>query len=460
MDGQSRLRERPQSLAQHVNETLRLAGPLVVALVAQMAMGVTDTILLGGIGGEALAAGGLGHSLFITTQVVLQGVLAAVSVLVAQARGAGDDDAVPALYWTGMLLTGLLAIPAFTLFSMAEPLLLLAGEPPGLAHDVDTYVSVLRWGAPAALLEMGMLRAFMPAIGAGASILWTTLIATFVNGFLCYGLIHGVWGLPEMGLRGGAAATVIVWTVLAIALLALVHLKPGRRRFVAWACPRAAMLGGMLRLGLPIAATFAVETGLFLAVALLIGLLGPAPLAAQQVALNVVSVAFMVPLGIAQAANVRVGNRVGAGDALGARRAGLVAIGLGAGFELLAAMINVLAPDAVAALFIDPIDAEAFGIAVGLLGVAAVFQIADGVQSVAGGALRGLGDTSTPFLLAALGYWGIGFPAAWWLTMRTGAGAAGAWWGLAAGLIIVAVLLTMRFLRHSGQPIALQSRAR
>ena len=449
LDGFDRSTARPQSIVQHLLDTIRLAGPLAVALLAQMAMGVTDTVLLGGLGGEALAAGGLGASLFITTQVVLQGVLAAVSVLVAQSRGAGRDDAVPALYWTGMALTALLAVPAFALFSAARPLMLLVGEPAGLAEDVDRYVSVLRWGAPAALLEMGMLRAFMPAVGGGATILWVTVAAAFVNGGLCYGLIHGAWGLPAMGLRGAAMATVIVLNGIAAALLALLHLHPTRRRFVVGARPRLALLGAMLRLGVPVAATFAVETGLFLAVALLIGLLGPAALAAQQMALNVISVAFMVPLGLAQAANIRVGERIGAGDGPDARRAGVVAIALGAGFEGGAALLNLLAPETIVGLYLGPGDPEAFRIAVGLLGVAAVFQVADGIQSVASGALRGLGDTRAPFALAAFGYWAIGFPAAWWLTMRAGAGAAGAWWGLAASLMLVATLLTWRFLRRS-----------
>ena len=453
MDGFSRT---PLSYRRHTAETLRLATPLAVALLAQMAMGVTDTVLLGGLSGAALAAGGLGASFFITTQVVLQGVLSSVAVLVAQARGAGQDGRVPGLYWTGMALMALLALPAFALFSLAEPLLLLAGEPPALAADVGRYVAVLRWCAPLALLEMGLLRAFLPAIGSGAIILWTTLAAAFTNGWLCYGLIHGAWGLPALGLRGAALATVLVQSGLAVALLLLLHLHPARRRFVTWSRPRLGPFRAMLRLGLPIAATFGVETGLFLAVALLIGRLGQAPLAAQQVALNMVGVAFMVPLGLSQAANIRVGHAVGAGDGPAARRAGLAAIGLGAAFEGAAALFNVLFARTIVGWHLSPADTEPFAIAVGLLGLAALFQVADGVQCVAAGALRGLGDTRVPFALAAAGYWGIGLPAAWWLTTHTGAGAAGAWWGLAIGLTLAAVLLTARFLSRSQRvPVAI-----
>ena len=215
---------------------------------------------------------------------------------------------------------------------------------------------------------------------------------------------------------------------------------------------RADVMGAMLRLGLPVSATFAVETGLFFAIGLLIGLEGPIPLAAQQVALSIVSVSFMIPLAIAQAANVRVGHRIGAGDAPNARRAGLVAIGLGGAFEGASALLLLVVPATIIDLYLDPAlpgNGATFAIALGLLKVAIVFQVADGVQSVASGALRGLGDTRVPFLLATVGYWGVGFPAAWLLTMWAGWGAAGAWWGLAASLIVVAVLLTRRFLQRS-----------
>ena len=414
-----------------------------------MMMGVTDTVLLGGLGDNPLAVGGLGTSLLLTLMLVLQGLVMPVSVLVAQARGAGRDTALPVLYWTGMLLSVLLMVPAFALFSVAEPLLLAVGEPPALAHDVGRFMSVLRWCTPGEMIAFGVMRSFLPALGGGPTILWVTLVAAIANGWLCYGLIHGAWGLPALGTDGAAMASVIIFSAMGVALLALVHGRARMRRFVAWARPDGAVLRVMLRLGLPIAATLAVEAGLFLAVALMIGLLGPAALAAQQVALNALSIAFMIPLGIAQAVNVRVGHHIGAGDGPGARRAGLVAIGLGATFEVGSALILLLAPRTVAGLYLDPANVEAFDIAVGLLGVATAFQVADGVQVVAVGALRGLGDTRVPFALAALGYWGIGFPAAWWLTMRAGAGPAGAWWGLALGLSVVAVLLMARFLRRS-----------
>ena len=441
-----------QSRRRHAAETLCLAGPLAVAQLAGMAMGVTDTVLLGTLGGDALAAGGLGSMLFITVTIMLQGMLTVVSIVVSQERGAGRDDRVPAAYWAGLGLALLLTAPAFVLFSLAEPLLLLAGQPPGLARDAGAFMGVLRWAAPGAMVAIGLMRSFMPSIGQGAALLWAAVAAIPMNGALCWGLIHGAWGLPALGMRGSAMATVVVETGMAAALLAWLHGRPGLRRFVAWQRPGGALLRRMLGLGLPVTGTFAVETGLFLAIGLLVGRLGAAPLAAHQIALSIVSVSFMVPLALSQAANVRVGNRVGAGDLAGARRAGLVAIGLAGAAEALAAVLLLSAPGGLAALYMDPAvpgNRDAFATATGLLAIAAAFQVGDGVQSAAAGALRGLGDTRVPFLLAAVGYWGVGFPAAWWLTARAGAGAAGAWWGLAGGLVLVAVLLTGRFLRRS-----------
>ena len=438
---------RPQPVARHAWETLVLAAPLAVAQMAQMAMGVTDTVLLGSLGAEALAAGGLGAMVFFTVNILLQGVLTAVSVMVAQSRGAGRDGAVPGLYWTGFALTGLLILPAFALFSFAEPLLLLLGQPERLARDTASYLRTLRWATPGALVCIGLMRAFLPAVDKGGLILWVSLGAAVANGGLCYGLIHGAWGLPALGLQGAAVATTLVLTGMAAVLLALVHAMPALRRFVAWRRPDGATLATMFRLGLPVCLTFAVETGLFLAVSLLMGLLSPAALAAQQVAMSLVSISFMIPLAIAQAANVRVGHHTGAGDRAGARRAGFVAIGLGAGVEAVAAVTFLLVPGVLVGWYVadTPANRDTIAIALSLLAIAPAFIVADGVQAVAAGALRGLGDTRVPFVLAAIGYWGAGFPLAWGLALPMGWGAAGAWWGLAIALLLVAVLLTARF---------------
>ena len=435
--------DRPRDIA----ETLRIATPLAAAQLTQMAMGVTDTVLLGGLGGDALAAGGLAANVYFSVVLMLQGVLTGASILIAQEHGAGRDA--PRVYWAGLGMAALLMGPAFVLFSYGEPLLLFVGEPPRLAAETGAYLHVLRWAVPGSMLGMGLMRAVLPAIGQGADLLWVALGSAALNFVLCWGLIYGRWGLPELGFLGPAVATTLVGLVSSGTLLALLHGRARLRRYVLWQVPRWAEFAAIARLGVPVAGIYLVENGLFLAVGLLLGVLGAEALAAQQVAMSVISVSFMVPLAIAQAANVRVGNRVGAGDRAGARRAGFVAIGLGAAAEVVCALAILATPATVAGWYLDPAELGANRLAISLLGVAAAFQVLDGVQSVANGALRGLGDTRVPFLMAALGYWAIGFPLAWALALPLGFGAEGAWWGLAAGLLVVAGLLTWRFARRT-----------
>ncbi|MDP9097090.1 MAG: MATE family efflux transporter [Pseudomonadota bacterium] len=439
-------RTAPARFGWHVRETVRIGLPLAAAQLAQIAMGVTDTALLGTLGPEAVAAGGLAASIEMSTLVVLQGVLVALSALVAQASGAGRSHDIPRLYWTGLLLAIMLMVPAFVLFANTEALLLAFGEPPALAHATGQFLAYLEWCIPGAIIGTGVQRAFLPAVDNGWIIFPITLAGAVLNLVLCYGLIHGIAGLPALGFLGPAVATSIVLTATAVALTVFTHIGPPAHK-VRWARPNWAPARAILRLGVPIAATYAVELTLFLAAAILIGLLGPDALAAQQVALMSISVAFMIPLGISQAANVRVGHAVGARDPAAVRRAGIAAILLGGGAEVAFAGLSLVVPSHIAGLFLAP--GPAFVTAIALLRVAAMFQIADGVQTVAAGALRGLGDSRTPFLLAAFGYWAVGFPAAWFLTLHTGLGAAGAWWGLAFGLTTVATLLTARFLTRT-----------
>ena len=440
-------RSESSGIVSDYTETLRIGLPLAAAQLAQIAMGVTDTLFLGALGPDALAAGSLATTAAFSLILVLQGIIAAVSVAVAQARGAGATADIPRLYWTGLLLASILMVPAMVLAGNAEPLFLLVGEPPALARSTGEFLAVLQFSIPGALIGTGLQRAFLPAIDAGWVIFPITLAGTLLNVVLCYGLIHGVGGLPALGYRGPALATSIVATLTAAALVVFAH-TGSRARLSRWSRPRLAVLVGLCRLGLPIGGTYAVETGLFLAIALLLGLVGTDALSAQQVALTAITTAFMIPVGLSQAANVRVGFAIGARDRRGARRAGIAAIVLGAGSEIAFATLNFVAPEVTAGLFLER-GSAAFGIAVALLRVAAVFQIADGIQSVAAGALRGLGDTRVPFALAAFSYWGIGFPAAWSLTLHTRLGPVGAWVGLAAGLIMAAGLLTMRFLRRT-----------
>jgi multidrug resistance protein, MATE family len=311
---------------------------------------------------------------------------------------------------------------------------------------------VLRWGTPGSLIGVGMMRAFLPAIGAARRLLWVSIGGVFINGFLNYGLIHGAYGLPREGFLGSAMATTITVWLTALALVAFLHLRPRYRHFVMRARPHWPLMGELFGIGWPVAITYGVESTLFLATGMMVGLLGEASLAAHQIALNVASVAFMVPLAIGQAANVRVGYWIGAGVPVAARHAGFVALALGVGFMTCSGLVLITVPHAIVGLYLhldDPANAHTVTLAASLLGVAAVFQIVDGAQTVGSGCLRGLKDTRIPMLAAAFGYWGVGFPTGYVLAFHFALGAKGLWWGLAAGLASVAVLMTLRFHRIS-----------
>ncbi len=302
------------SVARHVRETIRLAAPLAIAQIAQIAMAATDTILLGRLSSDALAAGGLAANMYFTLNIMLAGVVTACAVLVSQARGAKLEQRVPVIYWSTLLLSLLLAIPSFVILSSIGPLLRAIDEPPLLVANVERYMSVLRWAAPATLISNGLMRSFLPAIEKPHLITIVSLSTVGLNGLLNYALIYGAWGFPALGLVGSATATCVTLFSSAIALLLIVH---GKQSTVRWVRPMRAQLATMwelLRVGLPIAVTYGVELSLFLAAGLMIALFGAHASAAHQMVLNAASLTFMVPLSIGQAANVRVGYWIGAGN--------------------------------------------------------------------------------------------------------------------------------------------------
>jgi multidrug resistance protein, MATE family len=447
----------PPTLAGHAADTVRLATPLAIAQLSQMAMGVTDTILLGALGSDAIAAGGLSANLYFVVVTVLQGVLTAVAVNVAHARGARAEHQVPQIYWSGFLLALLLSLPACVLLLFTQPLLHALGEPPQLAEMIGHYTRVLCFAAPGSLLGVGLMRAFLPAIGAARQLLGISIVSVVVNAFLNYGLIHGAWGLPHLGFLGSATATTLTVWLTTLALALLLHAQPRFRHFVRVSRPQWPILGDLVSIGWPVAITYGVESTLFLATGLTVGILGANALAAHQIALNVASVTFMVPLAIGQAANVRISFWSGAGQPAAARHAGFVAIGIGVAFMALSGFVMLVAPRTIIGLYLrldDPANAHTIAVAVSLLSIAAVFQIVDGMQAVGSQCLRGLKDTRVPMLVATFGYWGIGYPTGYWLALHSGLGVRGLWWGLAAGLASVAILMLWRFHRKSAALVA------
>ena len=464
-------------MGEHVAALLRLATPIAIAQLSQMAMSLTDSILLGGLGAGALAAGGLAAGLFFTCMVVLQGVQMAASVRIAQrlgskageskaggarATGAREGGAGPIMA-SALLLALLMSLPSVLLLGQVGWLMHRLGEPPVLAHDVAAYLGVLRWAAPAALAGIGLMRAVLPALDAAGLLLRTMPAMAVLNGLLNYGLIHGLSAqgvrlLPRLGFLGSALATTFTLYLASAVLVVLLLRRPGMRALLHPFRPHLVECRLLLRLGAPIALTIAAEVLLFQAAGLMAARLGPAALAAHQIALNVASTTFMLPLALSQAANVRVGHWIGAGRPREARRSGLVAILLAISIMGTLSLLLLALPHAIASAYLDPsrpANGPAVRIAVTLLGIVAVFQIADGVQAVALGALRGIGDTAVPMLIASACYWLVGYPLCSLAAFRLGLGARGIWAGLGCALGCVAVVASLRFMHRTriGAPV-------
>jgi MATE family multidrug resistance protein len=429
--------------------TLALAAPLAAANLAQMAMGVTDMVMVGRLGALPLAAAGLGAMLYFTGGVVLQGILSAVAPLAAHALGAGDRAAAGRIGGAGLVLAFLLALPFAAGLTSLDRLLQWLGYNAGLAVEIGRFLRAIAWGGPA-FLGFAVLRSLLAALSHTRAVMAVLLLCVAGNAGLNWVLIYGHLGAPALGVAGsGYASATNQWLILAgLALCArtmpgLAGLRVLRNAF----SPNWTPMASILRLGLPIGGIMGVEVGVFLAAGILIGLLGTAALGAHQLVLNCAGISFMVPLGVGQAATVRVAYELGAGRALAARRAAFAALALGIGFMSATAVVLWTVPGAIISAYIDiadPANRATVEIARRLFAIAALFQVFDGMQTIAAGALRGYKDTMVPMLLAGFGYWGAGFGGGWLLAFPLGYGAVGLWWGLALGLAVVAVLLTLR----------------
>ncbi|OZC03244.1 MATE family efflux transporter [Rubricoccus marinus] len=433
-----------------VAATLRLAAPLVGAQLAQMSMSFVDVVMVGRLGTSALAAAVLGSTAFFTLSLICVGVILAVNPTVAQAVGAGDDDLAARATRQGLWLSVILGVPLFVALGWSEEGLLALGQDPDTAALAAAYLRAIRWGIVPNLM-FSAFRGFYEGTGRARPVLLATIVGVAVNVVANNALMYGKWGLPALGLEGTGWSSALVFTAMAASLAIGIRVSPALRRFgvlTGLRSPDPVMLGTLVKLGAPIGVTFGLEAGLFSAATLLVGWLGETPLAAHQIALNAASFTFMVPLGIGMAATVRVGQLAGAGNDAGARRAGFVAIALGGAFMACAATFLWLRPDWVVFLYAGAApEAELAALATALLGIAAVFQLVDGIQATAAGALRGLKDTTVPAIIGAVAYWGVGLGVGAGLAFGLDWGARGLWWGLTAGLAAAAVLLVGRFQR-------------
>jgi len=428
--------------ATEMREMVRLALPVVVVQVGMMMMGVVDTLMVGRVSEVAIAAVALGNLYFFSLAVGGMGVLMSLDPVVAQAVGAHDEPAVARGVQRSVLMALALTVPTSLCLIPGERLLTALGQPAEVASLAAAYGRASIPGVLGFYLFV-VFRQSLQALARMRPIVIVIVAANLANVVLDWAWIFGHLGLPALGAIGTAWATSICRWLLALGLLAAAfptlrhQLWPIRPETFEWQ-----PLLRMARLGLPIGAQYSLEYGVFATIALLMGWLGPRALAGHQIAINLASLTFMVPLGVSAAAAVRVGHAVGRGDPPGARRAAAAALLLGVGFMTTTAVLFLAFPGPLARLYTA--ETGPLAMAALLIPIAGFFQVFDGTQVVATGILRGLGDTHAPMWVNVVGFWLIGLPVSLLLGFTLGLGPAGMWWGFVAGLGSVAVVLVAR----------------
>jgi MATE family multidrug resistance protein len=424
-----------------IRPMLKLAAPLAMAELGWMTMGFVDTVMAGRVSAVALGAGSLGTTLFYPIAVCGAGLLLGLDTLVAQAFGAKDEAAGRRALIQGFWLVAGIAPVAIALLGLLIPLLRAHGVNREVMESLAPFLRALLWGVPS-LLAGAACRRYLQARNIVRPITFAVVTANALNFAGDWLLMFGHGGAPRLGLRGSGISTAISFAYIALVLGGTVlreEARSGWKLFrMSWRADFP-LMGRLLGLGFPSAMQILVEGAVFGVVTVLAAKLDAVSLAAHSIAVNVVSVAFMVPLGISSAAAVRVGQAVGRKDARGVAAAGWTALALGGGCMSVAALSLGFAPGWIARLYTP--DAVVIAASAGLLRIAALFEIFDGFQVVATGALRGIGDTRTPALAHLFGYWMVGMPVAYWLCYVRGWGVKGIWTGLTTALILIGVIL-------------------
>lgn len=435
--------------AREIRATVKLALPLVAGQLSAVGMGAVDIALAGHYNAHTLAAVAVGANVWMLGVVAAIGVMMALSPSVAQLDGAGRRERIGPLFRQALWLAAALAVLLWLAARHSAPLLHLIGVDPALLVDVQAFLHALSWGSPA-LCGYFALRGLCE----GAS--WTR--PTMVFGILGLAalvpldwiLIYGKFGLPALGARGSGIANAIALWLQLLAFAA--YLRFGSRfrdlaLFRRMEPPNRRALGHLLWIGVPMAVTLLMEAGLFVISALLISRFGAIAIDGHQIAVNVASVTFMVPLGLALAVTVRVGHAAGRGDASAVRYAGFSGMALTLATQAVSATLMLTIPHAIAQVYSS--DPRVIALAVQLLALAGIFQFSDGIQVVSNGALRGLKDTRMPMLITVFAYWIVGMPTGAWLAFGAGLGVRGMWFGMIAGLTAAAVLLFARWVTQT-----------
>lgn len=439
-----------KSWSQEIKETLRLGIPMAGAQLSQTLMSTTDVALVGRLQGESLAAMAVGHAAYGMVISLGIGVIAAVNPLVSQAHGANRPDAISRTVAVGLCSSFVLALMFCPLLWMVNFLFDALDYSPEMAQLATDYSRAISLGIPFALVYF-VLKNYLESMSQPRLPMIVAMVGVVVNGLCGYSLMHGKFGLPALGVMGTGLGTSTVNFFMASALV-----------FACWKPEFTQALKSQTKaawkefwgVGLPIAGSIGVEVGLFVVGAFMMGKLGPSEAGAHQIVLVCAATTFMVPLGVSFAGAARVGQAIGRGDFAAVRPAGLAAIMVGCGFMTLTAALFISVPDAFIALFWDPNvqDDEAVRrFATELLLIAGFFQILDGLQVTATGALRGMRDVKVPLIIAGLSYWIVGLGAASFLTFHTPLRHKGLWIGFLLGLGTAGIFLVRRFLKMSAQ---------
>ena len=427
---------------------IKLAGPVVMAEIGWMSMGIVDTLMVGPLGPAAIGATGMSSAVFTAIAIFGMGLMLGLDALVSQAFGARRIEECVRWLHQGVALAFVGAPVVMALTWGAFLTVDWWGLHPDIRVLVASYLRVISLSA-FPLLLYAALRRYLQGRHIVRPVMVALISANLVNAAANWVLIYGRLGMPALGVEGSAWATSIARLYMALFLLATVyrvHRHDPEHPHVPFAVD-AARMKRLITLGFPAASQITLEVGVFAAATMLAGRLDPIASASNQIALNVVSLAFMVPLGLASAAAVRVGHAVGAGDARRAVQTGWTALALGAAVMVAIAVVLFVWPEPLLRSFTS--DARVIDIGVGLLGIAAAFQLFDGTQAVATGVLRGLGETRMPMIVNVIGHWVFGLPVGYALCFVFGWGVTGLWIGLSVGLVIAGAALTVEWARRT-----------
>jgi len=428
----------------------RLALPVVIAEMGWMTMGMVDTLMVGPIGPAAIGAVGFGSSIFMGICIFAMGLFLGLDTLVAQAFGARNIGECHRWLVHGIVLAIGLSVPVTGALMWIATSLDGWGLDPAVRVLATPYVTIVAWSGPPLLLYAAFRR-YLQGMGVVRPVTIALIGANIVNAVMNWVLIYGKLGAPAMGVTGSAWATVLARVAMAAFLCGVILYREREMPSGVFASLKleGSWFARLLRLGGPAASQVTLEVGAFAAATALAGRLTPVALAAHQIAMNYAALSFMVPLGISSAAAIRVGHAVGRRDPEGARRAGWTALLFAVLFMASASSLFLLIPRPLLRAFTS--DRGVLEVGVSLLFIAAVFQLFDGVQGVATGALRGLGDTRTAMLWNLVGHWFIGLPLGYSLCFTLGIGVMGLWWGLSIGLIICGAALSVVWSRRIRQ---------